>query len=448
MPPEIRRFLIDFWHRRWPVLFLAFVLQLAASIFILLPKSSQPLANLVHDRFFFLFGITLWAIMAEVMANPMRALVALPFTAESVFRGFWWLTFGLPAMATTATSLIALVVALLLGPLGVSNETVIIWIIGQWGSLALGWCCLCLIPANADVARLRRASAFIASSLWGVQSSFFLCFIPMSFPWGIVVLVVSVFTILGALAGGALTGQFIFERLGRPSSGSETVPRKPVGSESKPGLRGWWTLLPINLPVFSFFISLYIMIQGTLIWFTSDSLARHEYPSSVLSPVYIVWGQMMMSVPFFSCRQFSDGIRVFRQLPLTGLKLAAIPLFYAWIPSLIFIAGMTCVTVGFPGMSMTDWTVIALFSLTLVSFVPGIAIRLGSRSKGVWASGVLMASMMGLSLIPRFVHLSLWCLSAVPVLIFIAVTWTRWEIRCGRHAYRNRPLASGQLITN
>jgi hypothetical protein len=84
-----------------------------------------------HRTFLFFLGSTIWPVMMEVFAKPMRAQLALPLGQQDLWKTYWWMTFAIPAVTSTVISLLALAFVALIGPLGVPLHTVLIWFIGQ-----------------------------------------------------------------------------------------------------------------------------------------------------------------------------------------------------------------------------------------------------------------------------------------------------------------------------
>ncbi len=432
--PELRLFLLNFLSRRWPWLAACAGLHLLASIFFLQAMGTDSLSQMGHTRFFFIMSVSIWPIMLDVMRKPMRTLLSLPLTADSVWTGFWWLTFGFPAIASTAISLLALAWALLTDQLAVPVETVLVWFIGQWGSLALGWCCLCLLPSDAEAAKLRPVSSFIASGLWGVQSSFFVFFASTSSPWGNVVLVVSCCTILGALFGRGLTGNFILERIGRPDASTITVPARRSHDKAR-GSRGWMSLIRLNI-----YILLGVPLAGLTAGALSVGLSQRWSDADRMLFTVLFCGPIVVIYPGILAMAFSSTIRVLRQLPMNGLKMAFALLFSAWLPALVgMLPVAVIILIAQPDSSelWSKWMVSTLTALTLVS---AFSIRFGPGSPpfvafiGLWFlfMVVMVTTLRG--------GPPTWTLLIAPFLIAACVVWTRWEISRGRSVYRTRPV--------
>lgn len=432
--PEVRHFLLNFVARRWPWLAVAIGLHLLASIFFLQAMGMNLLSQMGHTRFFFSISVIFWPIMLDVLGKPMRTLLSLPFTADSVWNGFWWLTFGFPAIASTTISLMALSWALLIGQLTVPVEAIAVWFIGQWGSLALGWCCLCLVASDADTAKRRPVSSTIASALWGVQSSFFVFFIPTSSPWRQVVLACSCLTIFGALFGKGLTGQFILERIGRPDASTPTV--SPRRSRDKARvLLGWMSLIRSSRYHF-----LGVLLAGFATGALSVGLCqRWSVPDRMLFNV-LICGQFLVIFPGVVAVASSSAIRVLRQLPMNGLKMAFTLFLAAWLPALVGMLPVALILLIAQPDSSERWSTWMVSTLTALSLVSAFSIRFGPGSPpfvafiGLWFlfMAVIATAVRG--------GPPTWTVLTAPLLIAACVVWTRWEISCGRSVYRTRPI--------
>ncbi len=432
--PELRRFLLNFLSRRWPWLVACASLHLLASIFFLQATGTDSLSQMGHTRFFFILSVSIWPIMLDVLGKPMRTLLSLPLTADSVWTGFWWLTFGFPAIASTTISLMALSWVLLTSQLAVPVETVVIWFIGQWGSLALGWCCLSLLASDPDVAKRRPVSSTIASGLWGVQSSFFVFFIPTSSPWGLVVLSGSCCTILGALFGRGLTGQFILERIGRPDASTITIsPRRNHDRAGKS--RGWMSLIQSNI-----YLLLGVPLAGLTAGALSVGLSQRWSEADRMLFTVLFCGPAVVICPGVVAMAFSSTTRVLRQLPMNGLKMAFTLLLAAWLPSLVGMLPVALILLIAQPDSSEMWSKWMVSTLTALSLVSAFSIRFGPGSPpfvafiGLWFLFMaVMATAIGAG--PPD-----WMVLTAPLLIAACVAWTRWEISCGRSVYRTRPI--------
>ena len=432
--PELRRFLLNFLSRRWSWLVACASLHLLASIFFLQATGTDSLSQMGHTRFFFILSVSIWPIMLDVFGKPMRTLLSLPLTADSVWTGFWWLTFGFQAIASTTISLMALSWVLLTSQLAVPVETVVIWFIGQWGSLALGWCCLSLLASDPDVAKRRPVSSTIASGLWGVQSSFFVFFIPTSSPWGLVVLSGSCCTILGALFGRGLTGQFILERIGRPDASTITIsPRRNHDRAGKS--RGWMSLIQSNI-----YLLLGVPLAGLTAGALSVGLSQRWSEADRMLFTVLFCGPAVVICPGVVAMAFSSTTRVLRQLPMNGLKMAFTLLLAAWLPSLVGMLPVALILLIAQPDSSEMWSKWMVSTLTALSLVSAFSIRFGPGSPpfvafiGLWFLFMaVMATAIGAG--PPD-----WMVLTAPLLIAACVAWTRWEISCGRSVYRTRPI--------
>lgn len=442
MNPESRRILLNFLSRRSGFIAGAVLLHFGGSLYFLQGTITSPLFDGWHDTFKFGSGIILMLVMMDVMAKPMRALLALPIRQEDLWKIYWRMTFALPAVASTVVSLLALAVVRSNGPLGVPVQTVLVWFIGQWGSLALGWCCLCLLPSDEAVARRRRITSFIASGLWGVQSTFFLVFIPTTPVWSYVVLVGSAVALWGAIFGRELTGQFILERIGRPDDFPSRAFNSGRGREGSAGLRGWKTLLAIYGPVSTFLLAipLVIRIPHSMVGWNGGS-----DPGGILS--MIIGIQVCIGMSFVFSRNLISGLRVVRSLPVSSREIVTVLMASGWVPTVGF--GLGCLVL--PGRARNGLEEVLGFAvlLTMVSSFPLLILRFRSLWVAVPAF-VAIPFLIGLRILPPGATPGgVWSvLTASFAIILVLAVRTWWEIHHGRRAYATRLTPVEGLIAN
>ncbi len=444
MTPESRRILLNFLSRRRVLVTISVLLHFVGSLYFLQGTWTTPLWNMGHRTFLFFLGSTIWPVMMEVFAKPMRALLALPLRQEDLWKTYWWMTFAIPAMTSMAISLLALAIVMLSGPLGVPLHTALIWFIGQWGSLALGWCCLCLLPSDAAVARQRRVTSSIASGLWGVQSSFFLYFIPASPPWSYVVLGVSALALWGAVAGRALTGQFVQERIGRPDDFSPSSSSEDKSRQKAPGVQGWLTLMVIHAPS----IAMMVLIPLAF-WFLSFLSGWNKRTGMGMVMAAVVCGQMSLVMAFMFSRNLISGLRVLRALPTSGLTIALVLLIAAWIPAIIG-SGLVILLLTGDTDNGSAWVIgFAIEQLALVSFLPMLNLRFRSPLVAVPVF-VLPFVLIGFSGSPLGENPGThWIVVIASFLITLVLTLRTWsEIRNGRRAYETCLPAVEGLMAN
>ena len=443
MSPETRRILFNFLSRRRVFISIPVLLHFLGSLYFLHGNFANSHWNMGYRTFLFFMGSSIWSVMMEVLAKPMRVLLTLPLREKDLWQTYWWMTFAIPAVISTAISLLALMIVMLNGPLGVPVQTVLVWFIGQWGSLALGWCCLCLLPADEAVARQRRVTSFVASGLWGVQSSFFLYFIPTAPPWSYVVLGISALAVWGAVAGRKLTGQFVLERIGRPDDFTRTFASGEKSRGTAPGVRGWLTLLAIHRPAIAM-----MMLIPMAFWVLSFVSGWTKSSGIGMIMALLICSQMSTIMAFMFSRNLISGLRVLRALPLSAWTISLILMMAAWIPVII--------GSGLLMMLSTDTTADGSFWLTgltlvlaLVSFLPMVNLRFRSPWLAVPAF-IIPLVLIGL---PGQMagehpgnHRILAAASILMILVLTLRTW--WEVRYGRKAYETLlPAVEGLIAT-
>ena len=430
MSPETRRILWNFLSRRRVFITISVLLHFVGSLFFLQGTFTTPLWNMGHGTFLFFLGSTIWPVMMEVIAKPMRAQLALPLGQQDLWKTYWWMTFAIPAVTSTVISLLALAFVALIGPLGVPLHTVLIWFIGQWGFLALGWCCLCLLPSDAAVARQRPVTSYAASGFWGVQSTFFLYFIPTAPFWSYLVLGVSALTLWAAMAGRQLTGQFILERIGRPDV---FIRMSAAGEKSrgKPhGVRGWLTLLAIHGPA----VAMMVLIP-TAVWILSFLSGWTKSSGIGMIMALLIGSQMSTIMAFMFSRNLISGLRVLRSLPLSAWTISLILMMAAWIPVIIgfgLLMMLSTDTTAHGSIWLTGLTLV----LALVSFLPMVNLRFRSP----WLAVPAFIVPLVLIVLPGQLagelsgnHRILVAASILMILVLTLRTW--WEVRYGRKAY-------------
>ena len=448
--PEIRRILLNFLTRRWLSLVWIGSFYLLASFAVVKALADDPESKLNSARFIFPMSVSFWLVLIDVSAKPIRSLLALPVTANSLWNSYWWLTFGLPAIAFTLISILGLAGAWMTGPLALPFDKVLILYFEQWGALALGWCCLSLLPSGDDVTKHRPISSTIAGAFRGLQMALFVFVIPNSFLWQSIILGVSGCTIVVALFGKRLTGQFILERIGRPD-----YPFKPVSSrrsrDKATGPLGWMVLVPLfarglagMLCGLAFFVVIDYLRSSMMNSKTVNDL--HSYLTSSLMGLILVGASLPLS------RTLVDAIRVVRQLPMSASSLSMIFLLSACLPYLLVNLAYVFVVLAFQADSSGLWCQKSVLSLTPLAFsVCFPAMLLHARSDG-WRLLSLIICLGGPLIAVSYV-IGIAFGGTTPRLFLVAIVgasaffWTRWEISSGRTGYQIEPVTNTGLIS-
>lgn len=401
--------------------------------------ADDPDSHLNPTRFIYPISASLWLVLNDVEAKPMRSLLALPVTANSLWSSFWWLTFGLPAIASTFISLVALAGAWLFGPLAIPLDKVLIWLIEQWGALALGWCCLSL--SGDDIYKRRPISSTIARAFPGLQIALFLVFdIPISFLWQSVILGVSGSTIATALFGKKITGQFILERIGRPDYFIKSVSyRRPSDKTISPV--GWMVLAPLIARRMVGVMCLWAFmgwINGKLSSSMNPEASNASHASDHLSN----WSVFLICSAWPLSWTFVNAIQAFRQLPMSRSFLSIFFLLLACLPYFLVILACAVVLMIFQVDISGLWSRKSDFSLLALAFSAYIpAILFNSRSD-VWRMLGLII-FVALPIITVVVVIEIAISGTIPRLFLAtligtaAFYWTRWEISSGRTAYQS-----------
>ena len=430
--PEIRRILLNFLTRRWLSLVWIGSFYLLASFAVVKALADDPESKLNSARFIFPMSVSFWLVLIDVSAKPIRSLLALPVTANSLWNSYWWLTFGLPAIAFTLISILGLAGAWMTGPLALPFDKVLILIFEQWGALALGWCCLSLLPSGDDVTKHRPISSTIAGAFRGLQMALFVFVIPNSFLWQSIILGVSGCTIATALFGKKITGQFILERIGRPD-----YPFKPVSSrrssERVIGTLGWMAL------VRSFSMS----IVGLVCWgiaYGILSLLANPNIKEIRNVHPMITLPLVTSI--LVSNAFSGSVRVLRQLPIDRSGLSLILLLPASLPIIIAHLGFAAVALAFQSELLELWLrsmftgrvllAIAIYNLAIVLHAPSDKWLKAAVFVAVGVPLTLLVGAVPLALDSNMIKGCAFVFACVP-----AFYWTRWEISSGRTAYQS-----------
>lgn len=446
MNPALLRCGRNFLDQRWWALLVIAVVHLAACVLFLWPAADGTNSNFWTGRFFFLATSILWTVMPHLVRNPFRAFLSLPLTADDLWEGYWWVVFGLPSAVSVGVSLLALALVSWVGTPAVPLETLVIWMIGQCGSLALGWCCWCLLPANQEVARQRPISSFCASGLWGVQSSFLLFMIPSSPPWSYCVLGFSAVTIAVAFFGRGWTGQFVLERIGRPDVATITIVRPLPFSARPDGQTGWPVWLRVHVPMISraFFVG--IAMSAWTSWLNQKVIPVAP-ENRLLLNVYPTLVMFLAAFVAAGAQSSAVSIRAMRLLPLSVRQLAWVSLLHAWVPGVAGVSGVLSLQMAMGDKDINRMIPAILEFLAVSSFFTPISLRYGSGVRSLLASLGLAMLTCPLFIAGIYFRVPSWIPLLTPVMVLGSLLWTTWELRRGRHVYRSRTASFTGMIS-
>lgn len=430
--PEIRRILLNFLTRRWLWLVCFGSSHLLASFAFVIALAEDPNSKLNPAHFLFVMNFSFWLASDDIGGKSTRSLLALPVTANSLWNSYWWLTFGLPASACTAMSVLALAGARLTNTVALPFDKVLIWLIAQWVGLALGWCCLALLPSDDGLLKRRPIRSAVAGALRVLQLTLFVLLIPNSISLQWIVLGISSCALAIALFGKRLTGQFIRERIGRPD-----YPFQPAcsrqSSERVMGHLGWMALARgFSARMMG------LVCSGMAVWILS-LLVNLKVPS--IHHVYsLVYPGVLVSYLSVS-KAFADAIRVLRQLPIDRSRLTLILLLPASLSIITWLLGFAVIAFAFQSELLNQSrSFVGMVRVLLAFAVFDLAIRLHAWSDKWLQGGVYVAVGLPVFLLVGLIPLSFdsnimkWC-----SLVFAGVPafyWTRWEISQGRTAYQ------------
>ena len=434
MTPALQRLLID--HIRRGAWYWPFVGSLQAIAVFSYALSRPATVAMAYPMMGALFAPMILGVAEQ--RGWLQLLLTLPLSRRDIARAHWWGAIGLPGLFLTAVSLAALVA---FASLGWAMRPA--WQIGLW--LLTGWAILGLFAQARSWLRVRPGET-VSVARYAVAAIYVAMAIPLLFFVGGDGY--RQFFALAATAVGLLIGAYrywraehlLLRRIGRTRAAGTANGKQPVPSSAH--AIGWRVLTErwaLRLVVFAGLVAL-----GLAMFAIIADADMHLFQALCMS-----FMGLMVVVSSFLASPWLSAARVFRALPLSTDRLAAVFLAMTAAPAWTLLLILCAIVLLIPGVALNIFAPVGLLSIAMTSLVAPILLRAGPKGMSwltvaiIVPSPVLdpMLTIFHPDLVERWIGAWVSAVTALAAAVgYLSFLWMRHELRVGRGAYRRAPL--------